>query len=177
MSEKKVELNRDADGLVREETQSGIYVKPIYTPEDLKSEKYERDIGDPGVYPFTRGIYPEMEDGGHVVFICTPQDLAENFDRLEEVLDQLRPMMGPCPPLPPPPVLSRRLSVRQALFAKSELLPLENCEGKISACQIAPYPPGVPVVAPGEVISKKELAYFVQIGYNVKSEVRVITSL
>ena len=60
MSEKKVELNRDADGLVREETQSGIYVKPIYTPEDLKSEKYERDIGDPGVYPFTRGIYPEM---------------------------------------------------------------------------------------------------------------------
>ena len=123
------------------------------------------------------GVYPEMEDGGHVVFICTPQDLAENFDRLEEVLDQLRPMMGPCPPLPPPPVLSRRLSVRQALFAKSELLPLENCEGKISACQIAPYPPGVPVVAPGEVISKKELAYFVQIGYNVKSEVRVITSL
>lgn len=60
MSEKKVELNRDADGLVREETQSGIYVKPAYTPEDLKDNVYARDIGDPGVYPFTRGIYPEM---------------------------------------------------------------------------------------------------------------------
>ena len=43
--------------------------------------------------------------------------------------------------------------------------------------RMAPYPPGVPVVAPGEVISKKELAYFRQIGYNVKSEVRVITSV
>ena len=29
-----------------------------------------------------QNIFPEMEDGGHVVFICTPQDLEENFDRL-----------------------------------------------------------------------------------------------
>ncbi|MEA5002517.1 MAG: methylmalonyl-CoA mutase family protein [Christensenella sp.] len=60
MSNKEVELNRDADGLVREETQGGIYIKPKYTPEDLKDNDYARDIGDPGVYPFTRGIYPKM---------------------------------------------------------------------------------------------------------------------
>ena len=124
-----------------------------------------------------RGIYPEMEDGGHVVFICTPQDLEENFDRLEAVLDELRPFMGPCPPLPAPHLPKRSRSVRDALFAPSEVRPLEECEGRVAACQIAPYPPGVPVVAPGEVISKKELAYFRQIGYNVKSEVRVITSV
>ena len=60
MSEKVVELNRDSDGLVREETQSGIYVKPVYTPEDIKETDYARDLGDPGSYPFTRGIYPNM---------------------------------------------------------------------------------------------------------------------
>ena len=47
-------------------------------------------------------------------------------------------------------------------------LPLEECEGKVAACQLAPYPPGVPVVAPGERISKKELSYFKEIGYNKK---------
>ena len=50
---------------------------------------------------------------------------------------------------------------------------LENCEGEIAAGQIAPYPPGVPVVAPGERIGKKELAYLQKIGYNMLSEVRV----
>ena len=43
----------------------------------------------------------------------------------------------------------------------------------ISTGQIAPYPPGVPVVAPGERIGKKELSYLEQIGYNVMLEVRI----
>ena len=36
-----------------------------------------------------QNIFPEMEDGGHVVFICTPQDLGENFGRLERALEEL----------------------------------------------------------------------------------------
>ena len=59
MSE-NIELNRDEGGLVREETQSNIYVKPVYTPEDIKDNDYAGDIADPGCYPFTRGIYPKM---------------------------------------------------------------------------------------------------------------------
>ena len=57
-------------------------------------------------------------------------------------------------------------SLRQALFAPVERLPLQDCLGRVAAGQLAPYPPGVPVVAPGERIGKKELAYFRQIGYN-----------
>ena len=122
-----------------------------------------------------RGIYPEMEDGGHVVFICTAQDSDEDFLRLERVLGELRDLMGDCPPIPAPPLPERVISSRQALFSVSELRPLEACEGRIAASQIAPYPPGVPVVAPGERISKKELAYLQKIGYNMLSEVRVIS--
>ncbi|MCD7945747.1 MAG: hypothetical protein LUF81_03980 [Clostridiales bacterium] len=36
----------------------------------------------------------------------------------------------------------------------------------MAAGQIAPYPPGVPVVAPGERITKNHLVYLSQIGYN-----------
>lgn len=40
--------------------ESGIEVKPIYTPEDVREMDYERDIGEPGEYPFTRGIHRYM---------------------------------------------------------------------------------------------------------------------
>ena len=40
--------------------ESGIEVKPIYHPEDIAHIDYERDIGEPGEYPFTRGIHKYM---------------------------------------------------------------------------------------------------------------------
>jgi methylmalonyl-CoA mutase N-terminal domain/subunit len=40
--------------------ESGIHVKPKYGPEDLERMgfSYEKDLADPGQYPFTRGIHP-----------------------------------------------------------------------------------------------------------------------
>jgi methylmalonyl-CoA mutase, N-terminal domain len=38
----------------------GIQVKPAYGPADLAGFDYARDLGDPGEYPFTRGIHPHM---------------------------------------------------------------------------------------------------------------------
>ena len=40
--------------------QSGIKVKPVYTPQDLEAIgfDYENDLGDPGEYPFTRSLHP-----------------------------------------------------------------------------------------------------------------------
>jgi methylmalonyl-CoA mutase N-terminal domain/subunit len=35
----------------------------IYRPDDLKDLDYKKDLGDPGHYPFTRGIYPTMYTG------------------------------------------------------------------------------------------------------------------
>ncbi|UCD19791.1 MAG: methylmalonyl-CoA mutase [candidate division WOR-3 bacterium] len=35
----------------------------LYTPDDLKDHDYERDLGKPGEYPFTRGIYRSMYAG------------------------------------------------------------------------------------------------------------------
>lgn len=119
------------------------------------------------------GIYPEMEDGGHVVFIITGSDREADLDRLEHALEELRDQMGDCEPLPAPPLPERALSPRAALFSSTETLSLANSLGRVAACQLAPYPPGVPVVAPGEVISKKELSYFKEIGYNIR-EVQVV---
>jgi methylmalonyl-CoA mutase N-terminal domain/subunit len=43
-------------------TPSGIEVKPVYGPDDVEVD-YEHDLGDPGEFPFTRGVYPDMYRG------------------------------------------------------------------------------------------------------------------
>jgi methylmalonyl-CoA mutase, N-terminal domain len=42
------------------ETTSGVEIKPVYTPADVAGLDYERDLADPGEYPYTRGPYPLM---------------------------------------------------------------------------------------------------------------------
>ncbi|KKK51668.1 hypothetical protein LCGC14_3112640, partial [marine sediment metagenome] len=44
-------------------TISGEEIAPLYTPEDRAESDPERDIGHPGEYPFTRGVYPSMYRG------------------------------------------------------------------------------------------------------------------
>lgn len=44
-------------------TGSATPVQRLYTPEDLAGFDYERDLGYPGEYPFTRGVQPTMYRG------------------------------------------------------------------------------------------------------------------
>jgi methylmalonyl-CoA mutase N-terminal domain/subunit len=48
---------------VRFESLSGLPVEPVYTPEDLAAWSYAEKLGQPGEYPFTRGVYPTMYRG------------------------------------------------------------------------------------------------------------------
>jgi methylmalonyl-CoA mutase N-terminal domain/subunit len=43
-------------------TISGLENEPLYTPGNVEID-YERDLGYPGVFPFTRGVYPSMYRG------------------------------------------------------------------------------------------------------------------
>lgn len=117
-----------------------------------------------------QNIWPEMADAGHVVFILTDSDGEREFARLRRGLDSLH-LSGqkrhgnflPAPPLP-----QQVLPPREAMFARKKVIPLEKAVGRIAGEQLAPYPPGVPVCAPGELISKKVLFYLKEIGYNKK---------
>ena len=52
-----------AEGAKSEETWSRIPIKTVYTPKDVEDLDYDTSIGDPGEYPYTRGIHPEMFKG------------------------------------------------------------------------------------------------------------------
>jgi methylmalonyl-CoA mutase N-terminal domain/subunit len=43
-------------------TMSGVDVAPLYTPDNVEID-YDRDLGFPGVFPYTRGVYPSMYRG------------------------------------------------------------------------------------------------------------------
>jgi len=49
--------------LPSQETSSHIAVRPLYTPVDLAAWDYDRDVGYPGEFPFTRGVQATMYRG------------------------------------------------------------------------------------------------------------------
>ena len=55
------------------------------------------------------------------------------------------------------------MSPRQAFFAVTETLPLPETSDRICAEIVCPYPPGIPVLMPGELITSSALEYLQQI--------------
>ena len=49
-------------------TVSDLEIKAVYTPDDIKDLDYSRDIGYPGIFPFTRGCQPTMYRGKEWTF-------------------------------------------------------------------------------------------------------------
>ena len=87
--------------------------------------------------------------------------------QLRQVLQQLQQAKGaaPLPPLQPPPfplISPFALSPKQAWSQPSEAVPLGQASGRIAAELLCPYPPGIPVVLPGEQLEAERLAWLQQ---------------
>lgn len=67
--------------------------------------------------------------------------------------------------------ITRSLSPRDAFFKKKRRVSIEKCTGEVCGELICPYPPGIPLVVPGEVITERALDYLV----NVRSNGAVIS--
>jgi len=56
-------LSASPEGKEVFENLSGIPLKRLYSPADVNNQEYTRDLGLPGDYPYTRGVYPTMYRG------------------------------------------------------------------------------------------------------------------
>jgi methylmalonyl-CoA mutase, N-terminal domain len=70
-------------------TLSGVPVKPCYTAEDLTGFDPARDLGEPGQFPYTRGIHPTMYQGRlwtmrQFAGFATPEETNQRFHYLLE---------------------------------------------------------------------------------------------
>ena len=108
------------------------------------------------------GIRVEMADRDTIVFLATLADSAEDFATLGDALipilkRQQQQRRESATALSWSVVPQRGISMREAYFAKTELVSASQAQGRISADLIAPYPPGVAVVAPGEILTMQIL--------------------
>lgn len=117
------------------------------------------------------GVEPEYADRSFVVLIATPFNTEEDFLRLERAVRSL-PAGKPLSKIPPlPPLCPSAVPLRQAMLEETRPVPLSRAAGEVAAEIACPCPPGIPIVMPGERISK-EAAEFLR-GYGI-SEIKVI---
>lgn len=107
------------------------------------------------------GIDAEMAERDHVVCICTGADTERDYARLMGALrdGQFVRQTRTLPPLRPFPVPQRACSVRRAWFAPHTELPLKQAAGRVCARPLTPYPPGVPLLLPGERIGQVHIEF------------------
>lgn len=125
------------------------------------------DRGLSGVWVASRlrelGVQVEMADPWHIVALVTWADTRESAAALPAALERIcRDAQRPAitsPPVWPIPLPLQRLRPRDAAFAQRERIPLRRAVGRISAVSICPYPPGVPVLCPGEEIGPDVVEY------------------
>lgn len=112
-------------------------------------------------------VTAELPALNHLTFIITLGNTQANIEQLVQafrafangVPKRAHPPHSTQIDLPP----SAALSPRQAFFAATETRPIAQAIGCISAELVCPYPPGIPVLMPGEVITAAAVSVLQQI--------------
>jgi len=113
------------------------------------------------------GIQAEMLDLAGVLFMLGPgsgrKDVEVLLGALEDLVQttpgtDLRPgARAVLPPPPPPPLPPSEITPREAFFRPSEAVPLDEAEDRIAAELVTCYPPGIPLIGPGERVTAQVL--------------------
>jgi arginine decarboxylase len=117
------------------------------------------------------GVTAELPSLHHLTFIIslgnTPQDIdrlihafctlakADSEFKIQNSKFKTQNSATPQPPSPSP----QHLTPRDAFLAPSESVAIAQAPGRISAALVCPYPPGIPVLLPGEVITAEAVSY------------------
>lgn len=102
------------------------------------------------------GIDVEMNDLRRVVLILSAMDRPEDIGMVADALRSIAAEKAEIPCLPELAALPEQaMEVRAAAMAESGMVPLTDCVGWIAAVSAGLYPPGIPLVCPGERITEE----------------------
>lgn len=109
-------------------------------------------------------IQLEMATENHFILMTSPGDTCEGFERLHFALSEIDEKISNLPlkafkTINQYPVPNQRMHPKKALWEKTETILLKDALHRISGDFVTPYPPGIPLIAPGEEITKETLAF------------------
>ncbi|MGM9992334.1 MAG: aminotransferase class I/II-fold pyridoxal phosphate-dependent enzyme [Candidatus Bruticola sp.] len=117
-------------------------------------------------------IQPEMSDMRQIVLVITPGHTSKDLDKLEAALKEIaeaphgwvsaegvKAPLRRAASLDFPGFPEQLMSPRQSYFSSSKYVPWEQALGEVCAELITPYPPGIPLICPGERIERPHWEY------------------
>ncbi len=141
--------------------------RDFFAFDSTKLSIHTRAMGLAGieVYDLLRdeyGIQIEFGDIGNILAIITGGDRSLEIERLLGALSEIKRIYGKSPVglydhEYIDPILE--MTPQGAFYAEQETLPIEAAAGRICSEFVMCYPPGIPILAPGERITKDILDY------------------
>lgn len=139
----------------------------VYSFDETKLSIKVNDLGLTGleVYDILRDEYNiqmEFGDAYHTLAVISIGDTKENIDSLIKALKDLAKKYKSNKPISNKIALHNPkviVSPRDAFYSHKKQKKLQDCVGDVSAEFIMAYPPGIPIVTPGEMISEEIIEY------------------
>lgn len=139
----------------------------IYDYDVTKLSVYTRDIGLAGieVYDLLRDEYDiqiEFGDIGNILAYISVGDRIQDIERLVGALDDIKRLYAKDPTgllsdeYIAPEVVT---TPQKAFYSEKMMLPIKETNGRICGEFVMCYPPGIPILAPGEVITRDIIEY------------------
>ena len=139
----------------------------------INATKYGYTGDDIGDYLRASGIEAEFCDEEYLVLMLTPENSDSDLLRLVHSFEAL-PVKSPIEVSSAPIKKGRAvMSIREAMFARSEIVSAKESEGLICALPTVSCPPAIPIAVSGEVITANETALFEKYGVEKIAVVKV----
>lgn len=108
------------------------------------------------------GLQLEMASTDYVLAMTSPFDTEEGLVRLARALlaidASVRPSENPGFPAALPPAPEQVLPIDEALAKNRRAVPVKDCAGAVCAEYVWAYPPGIPILTPGQRVTEDCLA-------------------
>ena len=113
------------------------------------------------------GVTCELPLPQHLTFIIslgnTKEDIQQLIKAFQTISHSPNLPLPHFPSLPPIHPSTPQISPRQAYFSPTETIPIETARDRLCAELICPYPPGIPILMPGEIIASEAIDYLQQV--------------
>lgn len=144
----------------------------VIMPQNMDRTKINIDMSAYGINGneleellMERDIFIELVTGNIVMCMTGIGNTRRDYERLLQALEEIASQLGEnktcgqaIRPAGQPEVLTRVLE-KKAVPVEKEFVLIDEAAGRVCGSSIIPYPPGIPIVCPGEVIDEAVIEY------------------